>query len=151
VEARRGLRWILGPRGRRRILMGVAVLVGAWMSAAGVLFFATGMLEMLAWQPLHRGNQEGAEPLLDAGTVLSRAATGMRVPGQRVRLAGYLGNLTDAREHHGAAVEAAELYLESIEILEAELGAEDSQTRFARWRYHNFLRSTERARDTPTP
>lgn len=151
AELPRALRWIPGPKRRRRILVGAAVLVGAWTLAAGVLLFATVMLEVLAWQPLHRGDYEGAEPFLEAGAALSRAATWIRVPGQRVRLAGYLGDLAEAREQRGAAAEAVELHLESIAILETELGADDSQARFARWRYRSFLRSTGRADDAPTP
>jgi hypothetical protein len=131
--------------------VGAAVLVGARTLAAGVLLFATVMLETLAWQPLHRGDYQGAEPLLEAGVGLSRAATWIRVPGQRVRLAGYLGDLAEAREQRGAAAEAAEIHLESIAILETELGAEDSRVRFARWRYRNFLHSTGHEDDAPTP
>lgn len=106
----------------RRVLVGAAGLIGAWTSAAGVLLGATVMLELLAWPPLHRGNHEDAEPFLRSGAALSRAAPWIRVPDQRVRLARHLGDLAEAREQRGAAAEAAELYLESIAILEAEHG-----------------------------
>lgn len=149
--APRALRWILGPNACRRVLVGAALLIGGWMLAAGALYVGTVTLEILAWQPLHRGNYEGAEPLLEAGAALSRAASRICVPGQRVRLAAYLGDLGEAREQRGATAEAAELYLESTSILEAELGPDDSQARYARWRYHNFLRSTGHADDGAAP
>jgi len=134
----------LGPPRRRRVVLSLAALAGVWLSAAGALFFATVILEMVAWQPLHRGEFERAEPLLEVGTALSRASTWIRVPGQRLRLAAYLGNLAEAREDRDP-VKAERLYRESIAILEDELGPDDSQVRFARWRYASFRHSTGRA------
>lgn len=132
----------------RRALVAATTLAGVWLLAAGALLVATPMLEILAWQPLHRGDYEGAEPFLRVGAALTRVGTWIRVPGERLRLAGYLGDLAEARERR-APNEAEELYLESIAILEAELGSEDSQVRFARWRYRNFLRSTGHASRGP--
>lgn len=134
----------------RRALVAVAALVGAWLLAAGALLLATPMLEILAWQPMHRGDYEGADPLLQAGAVLTRVGTWIRVPGQRLRLARYLGDLGEAREQRGSNAEAAELYLESIAILEAER-PEDSEVHFARWRYERFLRSNRAVGAEPRP
>lgn len=136
---------LLGSTWRRRALVVLAALAGVWLSAAGALVFATVTLEMLAWQPLHRGEFERAEPHLEVGTALSRASTWIRVPGQRLRLAAFLGNLAEAREDR-APREAEQLYRESIAILEDELGPDDSQVRFARWRYVGFVRSEIRLR-----
>lgn len=132
----------------RRALVAVTALPGAWLLTAAALLLATPMFEILAWQPLHRGDYEGAEPFLEACAALSRAATWIRVPGQRLRLARYLGDLAEAREDRAPA-EAGRLYRESIAILEAQLGSDDSQVRFARWRYRNFLRSTGDASGRP--
>lgn len=129
----------------KRASIPAALLAGCWILAAGFLVGSTTLLEILAWQSLHRGNYADAETLLAAQSALTRTATWIGVPGQRVRLAGCLLDLAEAREQRGAPGDAEELYRESIAIFDADLGPEDSHAREARWRFERFQRSNRDA------
>ncbi len=135
----------------KRAWISGALLAGCWILAAGSLVGSTIIVEILAWQSLHRGSYADAEPLLAAAAALGRTATWIGVPGQRVRLAGFLLDLAEAREQRGALREAAELYRESIAIFDAELGPDDSHAREARWRYAHFVRSNREMGSEPSP
>lgn len=135
----------------KRAWISAAWLAGCWILAAGFLVGSTTVLEILAWQSLHRGNYADADPLLAAQVALSRTATWIGVPAQRVRLAACLLDLAEAREQRSALRDAGELYRESIALFDAELGPDDSRAREARWRYERFLRSNREAGGDPSP
>ena len=116
-----------------------------WTLMAACLVISAQVLQMFAWQPLHRGEHAQAEPLLNAEVFLERAGALLRVPGQELRLADTLGNLAEARQATGRLEEAERLHLESIALHEELFGSSHQETLYARWRYGWFLRKLGRS------